>query len=112
MTPPAWFGQALALISALIVVLMSMAGIALAQDMPRYWWAERLVCLPDTVEGVPPMDRCGLSRIGPWESPDECQVFGPLAWQLEARRMVAMGWGGLMLGDLHCAYHGPPNTVS
>lgn len=82
-----------------------------AQETSRYWWAEREVCLPDST--MPRHQACGLSRIGPWASREECARHGPVAWAIEQERMAKSGWGGLILSpDLYCTYRGPQDTIS
>ena len=81
-------------------------------DAPAYWWAQRVVCLPDTVLDGDWSDRCGVSRIGPFENDGACDRLSLPAWRLEAERMVKAGWGSALLGEVECVYRGPPGTVS
>lgn len=96
---------------AIAVLLCTTPFVSSAQETSRYWWAEREVCLPDST--MPRHQACGLSRIGPWASREDCARHGPVAWAIEQERMAKSGWGGLILSpDLYCTYRGPQDTIS
>ena len=90
-------------------VLLLLTGPVWGQEA-RHWYAERVVCLP--MSDVPWIERCGVSRIGPFAE-DRCSIDGAAAWTIERERLVRAGWGGLEFpGPVACVYRGPVNSVS
>jgi len=105
------FERLLSAILLAVLVWLLLAAQALHAEPERYWWAERLICIPDAE--MPRHEACGLSRIGPWESEDQCRDHGPSAWRLESERLVKAGWGGLLMErEIACTYRGPQDTIS
>jgi len=96
---------------AFAALLYTTPVVSSAQETSRYWWAERMICIPNAQ--MPRHEACGLSRIGPWASREECVRHGPTAWAIEQERMVKSGWGGLLMErQISCTYRGPQHTIS